>query len=265
MAPHSAWFDSKMAYTADEMHAGDGCHPDEAQALSDYLYGKFSEQEAAKRITAAIVNEEIPSQETYRLWTLLSEALVELSDGDRHRTLDLLAQIRTLPPASGIQWAQLPGLASMWYDLDRLLLHGGFGIGMFDPGSEDELRRVYEAVGRAEAEMLVRGLDVANEDWGYEVLNLSCSDGPELEVLIGQVFAWLEVARSKLKEKVETETAARGYVRSLDGDYSKRQTVEEALAEHWAAWKDRLLRIGQGETGLSSVAKGLAAQGYKLM
>lgn len=73
----------------------------------------------------------------------------------------------------------------MWYDLNRLHLHGGFGIGMFDPGSEDELRRVYEAVGRAEAEMLARGLDVANEDWGYEVLNLFCSDGPELEVLIG--------------------------------------------------------------------------------
>ena len=79
------------------------------------------------------------------------------------------------------------------------------------------------------------------------------------------MFAWLEVAGSKLKEKVETETAARGYVRSLDGDYSKRQTVDEALAEHWAAWKDRLLGIGQGETGLSSVARDLAAQGFKLM
>ena len=135
---------------------------------------------------------------------------------------------------------------------------------MLDPGSEDELRRVYEAVGRAEAEMLVRGPDEANEDRGFEVLNLICSDGPELEVLIGQIFPWLDVAGSKLKDKVESETAARGYVRSLDGDYSKRQTVEEALAEHWAAWKDRLLRIGQGETGLSSVARGLAAEVYKI-
>ena len=82
MTPRSAWFDSKMAYTADEMYAGDGCHPDEAQALSDYLHGNINEEEAAERITAAIVNEKIPSQETYRLWALLSEALVELSDGD---------------------------------------------------------------------------------------------------------------------------------------------------------------------------------------
>jgi hypothetical protein len=84
MAPLSAWFDSKMAYTADEMYAGDGCHPDEAQALSDYLHGKRCEQEAAKRITVVIVNEKIPSQETNRLWALLSEALVELSDSNRH-------------------------------------------------------------------------------------------------------------------------------------------------------------------------------------
>ena len=82
MAPPSAWFDSKMAYTADDMYAGDGCHPDEAQALSDYLHEKINEEEAAKKITAAIVNETNPSQETYRLWALLSEALVELSDTD---------------------------------------------------------------------------------------------------------------------------------------------------------------------------------------
>lgn len=72
----------------------------------------------------------------------------------------------------------------MWYDLQTLHLRGGFGIGMFNPGSEDELRQVYEAVGRAEAEMFIRNLDVANENWGYEVLSLVCSNGPELEVLI---------------------------------------------------------------------------------
>ena len=103
MAPPSAWFDSKMAYTTDEMYAGDGCHSDEAQALSDYLLGNHSEQEAAKRIIAAIINEKIPSQETYRHRDLLSEALVELSDTDRQKTFNLLAQIRTLPPALGIQ------------------------------------------------------------------------------------------------------------------------------------------------------------------
>lgn len=101
-----------------------------------------------------------------------------------------------------------------------------------NPGSEDELRQVYEAVGRAEAEMFIRNLDVANGNWGYEVLSLVCSNGPELEVLIGQIFAWSDVAGSKLKEKVELETAVRSYMRTLGGDYSKRHTVEGTLMEN---------------------------------
>jgi hypothetical protein len=113
MTPPSPWFDAKMAYTADEMYAGDGCHPDEAQALSDYLRGNLTEAEAAKRIIAATVNETSPSQETYRLWVLLSEALVELSDRNQQKTLDLIAQIQALSPASDIQRAYLPAFASM--------------------------------------------------------------------------------------------------------------------------------------------------------
>lgn len=113
----SSWFDSKMAYTADEMYAGDGYHSGEAQVLSDFLHGKLNKQEAAKRIAAAIINERSPSQEVYRLWALLSDALVELSDSDRPKTLDLLAEIRTLPPAFDIQRPHLPGFGCMWYDL----------------------------------------------------------------------------------------------------------------------------------------------------
>lgn len=153
----------------------------------------------------------------------------------------------------------------MWYDLNRSHLHGGFGIGMFHPGSEDELRRLYDAVGRALAEMLICGLGVANEEWGYEVFNLVYSDGPEIEVLIGQVFGWLDVAGWKLKQKAELETTVRKYTRSLDGDYNERHTVKRTLAEHWVAWKDRLWRISQGETGLSKDARRLAAQGHELM
>ena len=66
MAPPSAWFDPKMAFTVEEMYAGDCCHPDEAQALSDYLRGRFNKQKAA------IVDKEIPSQKTYRIWALQS-------------------------------------------------------------------------------------------------------------------------------------------------------------------------------------------------
>jgi hypothetical protein len=42
MTPPSTWFVSKLAYTADEMYAGDGCHSDESQVLSHHLHGNFN-------------------------------------------------------------------------------------------------------------------------------------------------------------------------------------------------------------------------------
>ena len=75
----------------------------------------------------------------------------------------------------------------------------------------------------------------------------------------------MDVAWSKLKEELESETAVREYVRSLVGDCSKRRTVEGTLMEHRVAWEDRLVMISQEETGLSPVARGVAAQGYILM
>ena len=134
-----------------------------------------------------------------------------------------------------------------------------------DPKDEVVLRRECEATGRAEAEMLLRGLDVADEQWGFEVLNLVCSDSPELEIMISEVFAWLDVAGWKLKEKARSETAMQKYDYSLNGNYAKRHTVEATLTEHWANWKDRLWRISQGETGLSKEARRLAARSHDLM
>lgn len=184
--PSSSWFNSKMAYIANEVTAGDGCHPD-----------------AAKKVTVAIANETSPSQENYRLWALSSEALVELSDRDRQMTLDLLAQIRELPSASDIRWDYLTGFSSMRYDLNKAQVHGGRGTRNSISEHQDELRRIYEAASRAEGEVLVRDLDVLDEEWGYEVLTQICSDGPKMENLVSEVFGWLDVAVWKLREKAE--------------------------------------------------------------
>lgn len=170
MPPSQTWFDSKIAFTAEELRIGDGCHQDEAQALSDYLSGSISKEEAASRITAPILNEATPHEETYRLWALLSEALVELSAEDRHKMFDLLSQIQALPRTPSVNWAQLPGFASMWDTLYRLHLHGPDvwerEIGSFDDAKKDDFRQHFEAIGRGEAEMFVRGFDVmTSEHW----------------------------------------------------------------------------------------------------
>jgi hypothetical protein len=73
-------------------------------------------------------------------------------------------------------------------------MHEGCGIEIFDSEHQEELRRMYEAAGCVEGEMLLRGLDVANEEWSYQVLNQICFDGPEIGILVSKVFGWLNVA-----------------------------------------------------------------------
>jgi hypothetical protein len=261
----SVWAHSKMARTTEDMQDGGGCHLDEAQAVSDYFRGSLSCNETSKRITAAILDEKNPPEELYRLWSLLSEAMVELWEKERDETIDLLVQIQALPPSHGVQWADLPGFTSMWDNLYRLHLHGSCGAGMFDKDNESKLRKEYEAVGRAEAKMLLRGI-VVDENWGYRILNLVCSDRPELEVLIYEVFGWLDVAGWKLREKAISEKTTKVRFHGLGSHPNKqRVAVEETLEEHWVAWRAGLVRISRGETGLSEEAKRIAARCLELM
>lgn len=100
MPPSPDWLNSKIAFTAEELEIGDGCHPNEAQALSDFLNDSISAAEAVKRITIPI-----------------SEALVELSAEDCLKTVDLLSAVVVLPPTHGIDWRQLLGFFSMWHTM----------------------------------------------------------------------------------------------------------------------------------------------------
>jgi hypothetical protein len=127
---------------------------------------------------------------------------VELSRKDRPRILELLSQIQALPPKFGIQWANLPGFASMWDTLYRLHLHGPDSweneAESLDEGIVHELRKHFEAVGLVEAELLIRGFDaVTNEHRGFEVLDLVCSNRAGLDIFLSQVWlGWRLQARN---------------------------------------------------------------------
>jgi hypothetical protein len=213
---------------------GNGCHPDEVRALSEYLDGSISAEETARKITAPMLNETSPPEELYRLWALLCEGLVELSFDDRHKIIDLLSQTEALPPASGIQWTGLPGFGSMWDTLHRLHLHGTdsweHSIGSFKQEDIDELRQTFAATGHAEAEMFLRGIVPA--DWGYAVLNLACSGRPGLEVFVSEIFAWLDTAGEKLKEeKTRSETRFQRFTRPVPNSPTRENKAVEALWE----------------------------------
>lgn len=251
MAPSRPWLDLHTAPTAEALQNGDGCHRDEVQTLNNYLNNSITIEEAADEITKPILHESKPADETYRLWGLLCDAFVDLEKDDRSKSLDLLFQIQTLPPTPDVNWSELPGFFSMW-----VTQYGGHWTGGDPPGIRmaieasdkealDDFRERSDAIGRVEAEMFLRDfMFCMGERAAYKVLNLVSSDRPGVEVYVGQIFAWLDVAGEKLKEKA---------------------MLENGLAEDWARWKEALLKLSQQGSRLSDEARKVAARCHELM
>jgi len=269
MAPSQAWFDSQTAPTPEALSAGDGCHPDEVRALSDYLNDSISAEKTAKRITAPILNEPNPPEQLYRLWGLLSDGMAELTTDDRHKILNLLPHVQSLPPASGIQWVDLPGFGSMWDTLNRLHLHGPEpwerSVGSFGREEIDELRRTFAAVGHAEAKMFLRG--VVPACGGYEVLNLACSGRKGVDVFVSEIFAWLETAGGRLREEMaRSEKTVLRFTRPVTSSVRRESmAVEASLAEHWSEWKEALLMLSREGSELSDEERRTAGRCHGLM
>lgn len=268
MTGHTTWIESKVAETSDAARNGDGCHPEEAQALSDYLDGTTaSSQEAARRITAPILSESHPSEHTFRLWALLCEAIVELNVEYRHLTFNLLSQIQALPSSFGIEWNRLPGFAGMWNDLYGLHLHGA-GPSPIDVALFDEIKHIYDKIGHAEAEMFLWGFPMFSERCGYRVLNLVYRDRLGIEFYLGQILGWLEVAGWKLKQNAMSNKTIRTMREYGSCGQDERMNVERTLAEHWEVWKEAMLGLCQDTTGerrLSEDGRRLVFRCYELM
>jgi len=267
MSTRTEWLDSHVAPSKEALQAGDGCHSDEAKALGDYLESKLTTDEAAKAITAPVLQETDPPAELYRLMALFCEALLELND-DREKMLDLLASIQTLPPTSKIDWSQLPGFGNMWSDLYRLHFHGAndwekTGEALTEP-KKVELRQHYESLGTAEATLHVRGIGGIPPEWGYETLNLVCSRRPGLDVYIGSVHAWLTVAGEKLKRELKPEQV-QSWTRLVGGGRpDQKQSVECTMTEHWETW-NALLQVSEEDEFLSAEARKLAGECQRIM
>jgi hypothetical protein len=260
MLPRTDWINSQAAEDASALAAGDGCHHEEAKALCDYLSGNIPVQEAAERIVSPVLEEADPPTELYRLWGLLSDALVELTD-DRQTILDLLAAIQSLPPHTRINWSQLPGFGHMWSDLNRLHLHGP---DPWEKGTLTDARRVelchhFDTIGRVEAEMFLRDIGGVSADWGYEVINLVCSRRLGLDVLMFEVHAWLECAGTQLRDGLKPEEIKR-YTRPVSGARNGLQeAVSCTMAEHWQTWREALSKLGGDQSPLSVESRELAA------
>ncbi|KAF5019808.1 hypothetical protein F66182_8177 [Fusarium sp. NRRL 66182] len=257
MSIRTKWIMNQVAPTIQELGDGDGCHIDEAISLINYLDQNLDLETAAGEITAAVLQEDAPREEIYRLWALLAEALVHLED-DRGRLLALLAEIQNLPPSDALRWYQLPGFGNMWSDLyTRVPSSTAWGPITL-------LRQRRKAIATAEAEMYVQDVGGISELWGYETLNLVCSAGHDLEYRIFEMYRWLEIAGSKLARNLQPGQV-KSFTRTVKGRPDKGYCIEATLAEHWEHWKKNFLQLSQDEQSLSVEAKELARQCYGMM
>ncbi|THY80037.1 hypothetical protein D6C93_10079, partial [Aureobasidium pullulans] len=185
--------DIPIALTREELEAGDGCHPDEAKVLGDYLKVDWNAQQAAEKFTSPVLQEQDTFATLYRPWGLLSTALIELPAYRQKLTgRNFLAGQRCGPICTGCtfmaDW-------EYWPTEEKAKLDGYF-----------------TNRGAAEAEMFLRGITGIPVRWGYAASSLICSRRPGLDCFIIQVHAWLKVAGSRLKAELDSEkrTTLRG-------------------------------------------------------
>ncbi|KAL7939010.1 hypothetical protein V8C35DRAFT_289901 [Trichoderma chlorosporum] len=248
---------------SDSYHEGE----DTLIYIGDYLDGNLTASEVAESIAAPVLEDTNPPTKLYRLMRLLCEALVELAD-EREKLLNLLEFIQGLPPAA-INWAVLPGLRNVWSDMYRPHLRGSNGWEMVgEPIPQDKqakMRQHYTSIGTVEANLYVLGLGGVTENWGYELLNLACLRRPGLEVIMGQIHAWLTIAGTKLLKDLDRDEVRNWSRPVLGGQPGQQQAVQGTMAQHWETWRRMLLQVSEETDFLSVEARRLARECHLLM
>ncbi|CAD0111511.1 unnamed protein product [Aureobasidium uvarum] len=123
-----AWYDNAIA---PDGGFEDGCLPEEAQALKEYLDNTIEMEQAACLITKPTESCQDPGADLPNLWGLLQDALIEIPDSQQ-KIVHLLKSMRELPtfyPDSlgktrsdplesppSVLWHDLPSFANQWYD-----------------------------------------------------------------------------------------------------------------------------------------------------
>jgi hypothetical protein len=153
------WINSQAVVDTSALAAGDGYQQEEAKALCSYLPDNIGLQEAAEKIVSPIQREADPPSGVYRFRELLPDALVELTE-HREKLLGLLTAIYSLPPHVCIDWSRLADFGHMWSDVLRLHFHGRdrWEKGTWTDARKFGLRHHFEAIDRAEAVMVLRGI-----------------------------------------------------------------------------------------------------------
>ncbi|KAL1983252.1 hypothetical protein VTN96DRAFT_350 [Rasamsonia emersonii] len=253
-----AWFKEKLA---PDGCVEDGCHPDEAQALQEYIEGKTTAEQAAYTITRPVATSAEPGDNLHRLWGLLTDALVEWPSAEETSALiQLMAAIEHLPEEShltdraraslhhGPPWNGLPGFGHQWSDEHK---RGDWRRTISEQqqittSERAALRAKVVKIASIEAQMVAAGVGGIPLDWGYECISeaLERSDAV-LDFEIPMAAEWFKVAGRLIYEgAVHGE---RSWALEKRQDLWKGQ--KEMSLVRWEFWEGRLQGLAeQNET-----------------
>lgn len=260
------WFSYKLA---PDGGTEDGCHPDEAQALKDYLVHEANAAEAAHAITHAIAVAANPGEDLVRLWALLMDALMELPKQHIIPLVELLKAIENLPepvftakesnwPHEKL-WKGLPGFGHLWSDMHRskewrsIIGAPDAHCSIFRDLRDGKLRQA-----EVEARLVDAGLAKIPVDWGYETVADALESSnviPEIEVL--EAAEWLVLCCERFRQGARNGEKSWGLrqqppPKSIDTplrDLWKERGDEVMSPERWDFWRERL-RALQAEAGV---------------
>jgi hypothetical protein len=250
MSTRDEWIISRAASTLGELNGlTDKCHLDEAIVLCNYLNGEMNSESAARAITA-LISPKFKSLALVRLMRLLADTLLHYEQ-DCDMILDLLVAIQNLPPTPVIHWWKLPSFARYWQRSYERLIDG-------------RTITIYKKLGTLEAKMYLRGIYSVDDEWAYRAINLICLEQPDLEVVIYEIYAWLDIAGPKLAENLQS-AQIKSYTRAMRGRRDKTYMIEVTMYEHWEHWKKRFLQVSHDEELLSPEARQMAGKCHEIM
>lgn len=269
------WFTYKLAPDGD---VEDGCHPDEAHALKDYLRLKTTATEAAKAITRPLLTCDDPREDLVRLWSLLMDALIELPAEHMEPLIALLAAIEDLPEPdfSAVQddkqpkeklWKGLAGFGHLWADSYQ---SGSWRATASNLEGDERKAYADEHIQKAQAEarLIAAGLAGIGIGWAYEaVADALESSNALLDMEIPAAAQWLEHCGQRLRQgAARGETSWALKPRISHASTTPQRDLWEAKSDgvmnekRWEAWQERLQAL-QGERGLvgDAAKRGLQA------
>lgn len=229
----------------------DGCHPDEAKALKEYLNMQTTANEAALSITRPVATSEDPDANVYRLWGFLSDALMDGSASDVTMIITLLRAIQDLANSEPISaaaplWPHLRWFGSGWGDVYRKM-DWRDNLEYRKPENQNTWVQQHVRLAKVEALLATNQLASIPLSWGLlDICDALESSKAVLHVEIPKVAEWFAIAGSHIRNAASTGAAV--WQTAVQRDLWQDGGV--LSMERWAFWRKRVESIktsGQDE------------------